>query len=184
MIFEEKKISSERIYEGKILNLRRDQVTVKAGGTASREIVEHRGAVAMVALTDDRKIVMVKQYRYAMQDTILEIPAGKIDMGETDPVKAAARELREETGYRAENIQYIGKMYVSVAYSEEGIWLYFCSGLKKGEMDLDEDEAIDVVEYDFDEMCKKIENGELRDSKTMCAVLMVKGLLADGRITL
>lgn len=183
MIFKEELISAEKIYEGKILNLRKDTVTVRNGKTASREIVEHRGAVALVVLTEQRKIVMVKQYRHAMRDVMLEIPAGKIDNGEHDPMTAAVRELKEETGYTADNIRYIGKMFPSVAYSEEGLWLYFCSGLTKGERNLDDDEAIDVVEYDFDEVCHRIENGELGDSKTICAVLMVKGLLADGRIS-
>ena len=104
MIFKEELISAEKIYEGKILNLRKDTVTVRNGKTASREIVEHRGAVALVVLTEQRKIVMVKQYRHAMRDVMLEIPAGKIDNGEHDPMTAAVRELKEETGYTADNI--------------------------------------------------------------------------------
>ena len=97
MIFKEELIESQRLYEGKILNLRRDKVTALSG-TAYREIVEHNGAVAMVAITDDNKIVMVRQYRYACGRAVLEIPPGKIDKGETDPLAAAVRELKEETG--------------------------------------------------------------------------------------
>ena len=104
MIYKEERISSERIYEGKILNLRKDIVTTVSGKPASREIVEHNGAVAMVALTDSGKIIMEKQYRYAMDEVIFEVPAGKIEKDEADSLTAAKRELREETGYVASEL--------------------------------------------------------------------------------
>ena len=173
MIFEEKTIKKETIYEGKILNLRRDVVQA-VGGEATREVIEHNGAVAMVALTDDGKVIMVKQYRYPMRKVILEIPAGKIDKGETDPDEAAARELKEETGYTAGRMEKLGKIYPSVGYSEEGIELYLCRDLVPGETDMDEDEAIDIEEYDFDEACRMAESGEIRDAKTICALLMAR----------
>ena len=173
MIFEEKTIKKETIYEGKILNLRRDVVQA-VGGEATREVIEHNGAVAMVALTDDGKVIMVKQYRYPMRKVILEIPAGKIDKGETDPDEAAARELKEETGYTAGRMEKMGKIYPSVGYSEEGIELYLCRDLVPGETDMDEDEAIDIEEYDFDEACRMAESGEIRDAKTICALLMAR----------
>ena len=122
MIFEEKKIDSELIYEGAILNVRRDTVTA-VKGQAYREIIEHNGAVAMVALTSENNVVMVEQFRYACGRPVLEIPAGKIDKGEKDPEKAAERELREETGYTAGEIIYLGSINPSVAYSEEVIHL-------------------------------------------------------------
>lgn len=179
MIFKEEVVHSEVLYEGRILNFRKDEVTVAGGGTASREIVEHNGAVAMVAITKENKIVMVKQYRHAMRDVVLEIPAGKIDKQE-DPEKAAARELKEETGYTAAKVTFLGKMYPSVAYSEEGVFLYFCTDLTPGETNFDDDEAIDLVAYDFEEVCKMAESGQLIDSKTICGVLMVKGQLDRG----
>lgn len=178
MIFEEKKISSERIYEGAILNVRRDTVTA-VKGQAYREIIEHNGAVAMVAITDDNKVVMVEQYRYACGRSVLEIPAGKVDKGETDPLKAAVRELREETGYTADNIQYLGKINPSVAYSEEVIRIYAMTGLTPGQQDLDEDEAVDIVEYPFDEIYKMAANGELVDAKTIAALMMAKEQLSE-----
>ncbi len=171
MIFEEKKIDSERIYEGIILNLRRDRVTA-AGGEAYREIVEHNGAVAMLALTDDDKVVMVRQYRYACGRPVLEIPAGKIDRGETDPVSAAVRELKEETGYTAENIEHLGDVNPSCAYSEEVIHLYLMTGLNPGEQSPDEDEALEVIEMPFDEVYEMGVRGELVDAKTLAALLM------------
>ncbi len=173
MIFEEKLISSERLYEGKILNLRRDKVTA-VGGTSYREIVEHNGAVAIVALTKDDKIVMVRQYRYACNDTVLEIPAGKIDKGETDPLKAAVRELQEETGYTAGRIEYMGACNPSVAYSEEVIHLYLMTDLTPGEQHLDVDEAVEVLEMPFDEVYDMAARGELIDSKTFAALIMAK----------
>ena len=176
MIFKEELIESERLYEGAILNLRRDKVTASSG-TAYREIVEHNGAVAIVALTEDNNIVMERQYRYSCGRAILEIPAGKIDKGETDPVAAAVRELREETGYTASEIIHLGDCNPSCAYSEEVIHLYLMRGLTKGERELDDDEVIELIEMPFDEVYEMGARGELVDSKTLAALLMTKGRL-------
>lgn len=172
-MFEEKKISSQRIYEGAILNLRKDTVTAPKG-TAYREIVEHNGAVAIVPVTDSGKLVMVKQFRYPSGKVLLEIPAGKIDKGETDPEKTARRELREETGYTAENMHFLGKINPSVAYTEEVIYLYAATGLTPGELELDEDEDLEVEEYDFHEAYHMAASGALVDAKTIAAVFMAK----------
>ncbi len=179
MIFKEERISSERIYEGKILNVRRDKVTALKG-EAYREIIEHNGAVAMVAITDEGNIVLVKQYRYAAGRVFLELPAGKIDKGETDPLGAAKRELKEETGYTAEHIQYMGKINVSVAYSEEVIHLYFMTGLTPGEQCLDEDEAVELIEMPFEEVYDMAASGKLEDAKTLAALLMAKKLMEEN----
>lgn len=173
MIFEEKKLSSERIYEGAILNVRRDKVTA-VKGTAHREIVEHNGAVAIVALTDDGKVIMVRQFRYACGRAILEIPAGKIDKGESDPAEVAKRELKEETGYSAKEIIHLGDGNPSCAYSEEVIHMYLMKGLTPGEQELDADEAIEVVELPFDEVYEMAARGELVDLKTIAALMMAK----------
>lgn len=178
MIFEEKRISSERIYEGAILNVRKDTVTA-VKGQAYREIIEHNGAVAMVALTEDKNVVMVEQYRYACGRKVLEIPAGKIDRGETDPVKAALRELREETGYTAGKVIYLGDINPSVAYSEEVIHIYAMTELAPGQQELDEDEAVDIVEYPFDEAYKMAAKGELVDAKTIAGLMMAKEQLSE-----
>lgn len=178
MIFEEKKIDSQRIYEGAILNVRRDTVTA-VKGQAYREIIEHNGAVAMIAITDDKKIIMEKQFRYACGRTVLEIPAGKIDKGENDPTKAAVRELKEETGYTAGRIRYLGKINTSVAYSEEVIHIYAMSELTPGSQDLDEDETLDIVEYPFMEVYEMAAMGQLVDAKTVAALLMAKEQLGE-----
>lgn len=174
MIFEEKCISSERIYEGRILNVRRDKVTALRG-EAYREIIEHNGAVAMVAITETGNIVLVKQYRYAAGRTFLEVPAGKIDKGETDPLGAAIRELREETGYTANNIEYMGKINVSVAYSEEVIHIYLMRDLVPGKQCLDDDEAVEVIEMPFEEACEMAAQGKLEDAKTLAALFLARG---------
>lgn len=173
MIFEEKKISSQRIYEGAILNVRRDKVTA-VKGEAYREIIEHNGAVAMVAITDDGNIVMVEQFRYACGRPVLEIPAGKIDAGETDPAAVAVRELREETGYSADKVILLGKINTSAAYSEEMISVYAMIELTPGEQDLDEDEALNVIEMPFGEAYDMAASGKLIDAKTIAALLMAK----------
>lgn len=173
MIFEEKKISSQRIYEGAILNVRRDKVTA-VKGEAYREIIEHNGAVAMVAITDDGNIVMVEQFRYACGRPVLEIPAGKIDAGETDPAAVAVRELREETGYSADKVILLGKINTSAAYSEEMISVYAMTELTPGEQDLDEDEALNVIEMPFAEAYDMAASGKLIDAKTIAALLMAK----------
>lgn len=173
MIFEEKKISSERIYEGAILNVRRDKVTA-FGGEAYREIIEHNGAVAMVPITAEGNIVMVEQFRYACGRAVLEIPAGKIDKGETDPAAVAARELREETGYTADNIVLLGKINTSAAYSEEMISVYAMTGLTAGEQELDADEALNVIEMPFKEAYDMAASGKLIDAKTIATLLMAK----------
>ncbi len=173
MIVEEKTISSEMIYEGAILNLRKDKVTVKDGKTAYREIIEHNGAVALVPVTEDGNVVMVRQYRKACEKALLEIPAGKIDRGE-EPSVCAARELREETGYSAANIELMSEFYVACGYSGERISIYLCTGLTAGDTDFDEDEALDIIEMPFDELYNMCMNNELEDSKTIVGILMAK----------
>ena len=125
MTFEEKTISSERIYEGAIINLRRDEVTVQ-NGTSYREIIEHNGGAVLAAVTDEGKMVMVRQYRKPAGRVMLEVPAGKIDSGE-EPLSAAIRELKEETGYTATEVKFMTSFYPSVGYSEEVLYLYLCT---------------------------------------------------------
>ena len=131
MTFEEKTLKSEKIYDGAIINLRRDKVTVQ-GGTSYREIIEHNGGAVIAALTEDRRLVMVRQYRKPADKVMLEVPAGKIDPGEK-PIEAAVRELKEETGYAASKVEFLTEFYPSVGYSEEKLYLYLCTGLTPGE---------------------------------------------------
>ena len=175
MTFEEKTLKSEKIYDGAIINLRRDKVTVQ-GGTSYREIIEHNGGAVIAALTEDRRLVMVRQYRKPADKVMLEVPAGKIDPGEM-PLEAAVRELKEETGYTASKVEFLTEFYPSVGYSEERLYLYLCTGLTPGETCFDENEAIEIEEIDLDRLFKMAMSGELDDAKTIIAILMVKALV-------
>ena len=175
MTFEEKTLKSEKIYEGAIINLRCDKVTVQ-GGTSYREIIEHNGGAVIAALTEDKKLVMVRQYRKPADKVMLEVPAGKIDPGEK-PLDAAVRELKEETGYTAEKVEFLTQFYPSVGYSEEVLYLYLCTGLTPGETNFDENEAIDIEEVELDRLFKMAMSGGIDDAKTLIAILMVKALV-------
>ena len=181
MVFEEKTISSERIYEGRILNLRKDKVHVKDNKTSYREIVEHNGGVALAAITSEGKMVMVKQYRKAAEKAILEVPAGKIEKGE-DHRLTAERELKEETGYSAEKIEFITSFYSSIGYSTEVIYLYQATGLTPGETDFDDNESIEILEFDLPELKKMIFSGEIEDAKTLAAILLVESIMEKETI--
>ncbi len=172
MTYEEKTLSSERIYEGAILNLRKDKVTVVGGKTSFREIVEHRGGVTLAAVTDEKKMVLVRQFRKAAEKVVLEAPAGKMEEGE-DPLLTAVRELKEETGYTASNIEHITSFYSSIGYSEEVIHLYYATGLTAGETEFDDSEALDVVEYHIAQLKTMVLAGEIEDAKTIAAILIV-----------
>lgn len=174
MTFEEKTLSSEYIYKGKMINLRKDNVEIVNGKTSIREIVEHNGGVGLAVLTEQGKMVLVRQFRKPLERDILEIPAGKIEKNE-DPMAAAIRELKEETGYTAKNMSFIGKMYPSVGYTTELIYLYLCTELTPGETDFDESEAIDIEEYDLEELYKMSLSGKIEDGKTLAAILLVYG---------
>lgn len=173
MFFEEKTISTERIYEGAILNLRRDKVTIHNGGTSFREIVEHNGGAVAVPVTADGKIVMVRQYRKALEQPMLELPAGKIEKGE-EPLQTIIRELQEETGYTAGKYEFLTAFYPSVGYTNEVLYIYIATDLLAGETNYDEHEAMDILELDFNEVHNMVVRGEIQDAKTMLGILLAK----------
>lgn len=181
MVFEEKTISSEMIYKGKILNLRKDKVSVKENQTSYREIVEHNGGVALAALTNDGKLVMVKQFRKAAEKVVLEVPAGKIEKGEGHSI-TARRELKEETGYIAGKMEFITSFYSSIGYSTEVIYLYLATKLTPGDTDFDENESIEVLEYNLEELKDMIFNMEIEDAKTIAAILLVESIMEKRKI--
>ena len=169
MTFEEKTIDSELIYKGAILNLRKDKVTV-LNGTSYREIVEHNGGAAIAPLTDDGKIIMVKQYRKPPERVMLEVPAGKRD-GDEEWQDIAVRELKEETGYTAGNLEFVGMMYPTPGYSKEILAMYIATDLVAGETNFDENEAIDIEAYPVEELVDMVMAGKIEDAKTQIMIL-------------
>lgn len=176
MIAEEKTISSDRIYTGKVISLKVDTVEIENKGYQKREIVEHQGAVAIVALTDDDKVVLIKQFRKPIEQVIWEIPAGKLEIGET-PKECAIRELKEETGYSAKNIKLIHKFFTSSGFSNQKIYIFLATGLTKGEHKFDEDEIIEKYEIDINEARNMIIKNEIEDAKTAIGILLAKELI-------
>ncbi|MCL2071751.1 MAG: NUDIX hydrolase [Oscillospiraceae bacterium] len=172
----EKTISSETVYNGRILNLIKDQVELPNGNSADREVVEHSGGVCVLPLTDCDMVVMVKQFRYPFKEPLLELPAGKREHGE-EPLECGKRELLEETGYTAKKLDYLGKMYPTPAYCTEVIHMYLARGLCEGETNLDQDEFLDVVKLPFDKVIDMIFRNEISDAKTQLAMLKTKILL-------
>ena len=168
---EEKTVSSEFIFDGKVVHLYCDKVALPDGKEATREYVKHIGAVCVVPITDEGEIVCVRQYRYAIGQAMLEIPAGKLDSPDEDRKKAALRELREETGATCQKLDFIGKFYSSPAILDECIYMYMARGLDFGETDFDEDEYIEIEKIPVDELVRMICAGEITDGKTQVAVL-------------
>lgn len=180
MTFEEKTIETETIYKGSVLNLRKDKVTVK-NGVSFREVIEHNGGAVIAAVTDDRKMVMVRQYRKPAGRVVFEVPAGKIDPGE-EPLATAERELKEETGYTADNIRFITSFFPTVGYSEEQLYLFVAQGLTAGETAFDENEAIDLEEVEINTLHDMVMRGEIHDAKSMIAILMVHDMLNSEKL--
>lgn len=173
----EKKVSSEKIFDGVVLHVVKDAVTLPNGNPATRELIRHVGAVAVVPMTEDGKVIVERQYRYPMDMVITEIPAGKLDSKTEDPLEAAKRELREETGITADEWTNLGIYFPTPAYSDEQIHVYLARGLHRGTQDLDEDEFLCVKEIPLEELVNEIMEGKICDGKTQFALLKTARLL-------
>ena len=167
---QEHKLSSEMKFDGKLIKVTYDVAEVN-GEEAWREVVHHPGASAVVAIDENNRIIMEKQFRYALNDYLLEIPAGKLDKGE-DPLVCAKRELEEETGIIASEWISLGTIATSPGFCNEVIHLYVAKGLSKGEIHWDEDEYVEVERYTFDELLQSIKEETIKDSKTLSALLL------------
>ena len=161
--------STTRIFEGRILNLRVDRILFDDGIEATREVVEHRGASVIIPLLEDQRVLLVRQYRYAIGKELLEIPAGTCDEGES-PEDCAKRELQEETGFTCDDMEKVLECYVAPGYSTEKIHFYLARRLKRTQQDPDEDERISVEPVSIPEALAKIRNGEICDAKSICAL--------------
>ena len=173
----EKMVSSETIFQGKIIKVTLDQARLPDGSLAAREVVYHPGGVAVLALDGDGCVLTVTQYRYPFGRTLLEIPAGKLDSPDEDPYEAGLRELREETGAVPDVFLPLGRLLPSPGCFGETLHLFLARGLKMEEQHLDPDEFLNVERVPFDEMVHRCVNSEIEDAKTVAAVLRAKVLL-------
>ncbi len=166
----EKTLDSTPIFEGRVVKLHRDTVLLENGEKTAREVIEHNGGVCILPLTENNEILFVRQFRYPFKSVLLEIPAGKREKGE-EPLTCGIRELREEVGAEAEKITYLGKLYPTVAYDTEVIYMYMAQELSFSSRHLDEDEFVDVVKIPFEKAVEMVVNDEIPDSKTQLAIL-------------
>lgn len=176
MYSEEKQISSEQIYDGRIVKLFADKAQLENGDIVSREVIKHPGGVCIVPLDADNNVIMVRQFRYPHGIALLEVPAGKLEYGE-DPERCGLRELREETGCTCDSFVSLGRLLPTPAYDTEITYMYLARGLHGGEQDLDEDEFLEVEKIPLEKAVEMIMNNELDDAKTQIAVLKTKLLL-------
>jgi ADP-ribose pyrophosphatase len=167
----EETLSSRRLYEGVVVNLRVDRVRMSTGHEAVREVVEHSGAVTVVAVDSADRVLLVRQHRHAAGRSLLELPAGTLDRAE-EPAVCAARELEEETGFRAGRVKPLGGFFVSPGYCTEYIHAYLATDLEPGNAGGDEDEDIQVLALPLAEVLRLIEAGELEDAKSLAAILL------------
>lgn len=170
---------SELLFEGRFLHARRDEVRLPDGSVSTREYVVHPGAVVVIPLLDDGRVVLERQYRYPVGQVMVEFPAGKLDAGE-DPFVCGQRELIEETGYRAREWAYAGRMHLAVAYSTEVIHIYFARGLEAGERQLDAGEFLDVFSAEPQQLLEWCRDGTVTDAKTLSCALWLQNAIAGG----
>ena len=173
----EDRVSSQEIFDGAIVHLYKDTVTLPNGKPAFREVIRHIGAVAVVPVTDDGKVIVERQFRYPLNQVITEIPAGKLDSFTEDRLAAAKRELEEETGYTADTWQELGDFHPTAAYCDEKITLYLATGLHQGDRHLDEDEFLNVVAVPMETLVADIMAGRITDGKTQAAILKAHYLI-------
>jgi ADP-ribose pyrophosphatase len=167
----ESQLSTDQLLDGVLLKAFRDEVRLPNGNTSVREWINHPGASAIVPVFDDGRTLLVRQFRYPPRRTFLEVPAGKLDEPGEDPADMAARELEEETGWRAERFESVGAAYPCIGYSNEIIHVFAAYGLEQSEQDLAEGEFVEVVEMDLDKAVQLAREGEIKDMKTITALV-------------
>jgi len=173
----ETELSSEDIFDGTILHVKRDTVALPNGAQAYREIIRHIGAVCVIPVTEDGRVIVERQYRYPIDRVITEIPAGKLDSRDEDRLSAIQRELREETGYTAEEWIPLGDFHPAPAYSDEYISMYMARKLRAGDRHLDADEFLDVFSVPLSELVEDVMAGRISDAKTQTCILKAARIL-------
>ena len=160
-------------YNGRIINLRVDTAILPNGNEALREVIEHNGGVCVVPIDDEDNVYLVKQFRYPYMEETVEIPAGKRDSADEDPLTCGIRELKEETGFISNDLLPLGILYPSPGYCAEKIWMYAATNLKCGQQDLDEDEFLNVLRMPLKKAVQMVIDGEIKDAKTQSALLKI-----------
>lgn len=163
-------LSSEEIFNGRVIRVTYDKVLLENGNTSTREVVHHHGGACILPVDENQNITLVRQYRYALGEEMWELPAGKLEKGE-DPFEAAKRELAEECGLTADHFENLGVVYPTVGYDSEKIYLWAATGLHNVSQHLDEDEFLDVVKMPLDEALRLVLDGTIKDSKTQIGIL-------------
>ena len=177
----EKTLNSDTRFEGRVFTVTVDKVELENGRTSTREVVHHNGGACIAALTENDEVYLVRQFRYAFGQELWELPAGKLEKGE-DPFEAAKRELGEECGLTAEHFVDLGPVYPTVGYCTEIIYCWAATGLAPCGMHLDEDEFLTPEKVPFDRAVEMVLSGEIRDGKTVAALLKIKALRDAGRM--
>lgn len=176
----EKKLNSRQIFDGKVVKLYVDDVELANGKKATREIIRHPGAVCVIPIDSDENVIMVKQFRYPFSEALLEVPAGKLELNE-NPLEAVKRELEEESGAVADNVEYIGTMYPSVAILDEQIHMYLATGLTYKNAHPDDDEFLEIEKIPLKTLVDMVMDGKIPDSKTQIAILKAEKILEKRR---
>ena len=175
MDFEEKTLTSEYVFNGKVIDVKRDNILVSNGHKSIRELIEDSGGIVILAVRDNN-ILLVKQYRYPLKETAIELPAGKLEKGE-NPDFASRRELQEETGYIAKKWTKLGYIFTSPGFCDEKLHLYLAQELEYVKQNPDEDEILEAYEEPIDKVLEMIDNGIINDSKTICAIMRARNYL-------
>ena len=177
----EKTLTSETLFEGRVITLTKDTALLENGKTATREVVHHHGGACILPYFEDGTICMVRQFRYAMQPELWELPAGNLEKGE-DPFEAAKRELGEECGLTADTYTSLGEFYPTVGYDTEVIYTWVATGLHETKMHLDDDEFLTPDRIPLEKAYEMVMNGEIKDGKTIAGILKLKALIAEGKL--
>lgn len=181
MAHTETMLESKEIFNGRVIRVTVDKVQLEDGTTSTREIVHHHGGACILPYFEDGTICMVRQFRYAMQQELWELPAGKLEKGE-DPFEAAKRELEEECGLTADHYTSLGEFYPTVGYDTEVIYTWIATGLHQTQMHLDADEFLTPDRVPLEKAYQMVMSGEIKDGKTIAGILKLKALVAEGKL--
>ena len=178
-ILKETKLSSKIIFQGRLLDVRKDEVELPNGKTSTREWINHPGAVCCIPILPDGKIALIRQYRYPVQSEMIELPAGKLDKGEK-PEACALRELEEEIGYRTNKLTFLTHIHPAIGFANEKMWLYLAEELEKTDSKLDDDEFLELIPISLDDAVEMIWSHEITDVKTIIGLLWVERHYRDS----